>query len=98
MTGVVAVPGATANIESRCAVSPYLRCDNFTVCAAQMFLQATEAGTETLARARGWHLWTGQTMGGQDAAVVLCPRCADSKRRRLPPAPENLDGQLNLFT
>lgn len=79
-------------------MSDHLHCDNFATCGNRMLRQATDIGTENLARARGWHLWTGQTMGGQPATVVLCPRCSDSGRRRLPPAPETLDGQLNLFT
>jgi len=67
-------------------------CDNYSVCNSILFDK-----TEEQARVKGWHIWTGFTIGGKKATRTLCARCVDSKRRDLAPSPEAYDGQLNLF-
>ena len=52
--------------------------------------------TKQYARAKGWHLYDGETLLGKRATVVLCKRCVDGRRRDLPPAPPLLQGQLEL--
>ena len=64
-----------------------VRCDNYSVCGGDMPL----AVSEDSARAKGWHIFHGTTIGGAPADGVLCPDCAKSSRtqgRRLgvPPA------------
>lgn len=61
-----------------------LICDNFAHCNSSVLLEITE----DRARAAGWHLWSGETMGGKWAEVRLCPKCAGRHSRpdaHLPP-------------
>jgi hypothetical protein len=67
-------------------------CDNYSVCNAILVDRNLEH-----AHAKGWHVWTGETLGGTPMTVILCPRCSASRRRDLPPAPGRLEGQLELF-
>lgn len=74
-----------------------LLCDRFSVCGSKMVGWDSRALTVMHARARGWHIWSGVTQGGQEQTVVLCERCVESKRRDLPPAPDAVEGQASLF-
>ncbi len=38
------------------------------------------------ARGLGWRIWDGQTMGGKDSSVRICPRCMGGTR------PDDTDG------
>lgn len=73
-----------------------LACDNYTICGEWVAGQGTEAATLARARARGWHIYEGQTHGGKDVRWVLGPFCVGA-RGRLAPAPRVLDGQGELF-
>jgi len=66
-------------------------CDNYAACNAMLVDRTAEQ-----ARVKGWHIWSGQVMGGDVRTVVLCPRCVDQGRRGLPAAPLVLEGQLEL--
>lgn len=72
-------------------------CDNYATCNGVFFLRDTVLQTEAHARARGWHLWRGITEGGKRTEVTLCGKCVDSKRRQLAPAPQPLEGDMQLF-
>jgi hypothetical protein len=37
--------------------------------------------TEEMARAGGWIIWRGTTMGGKDQEVILCDKCVEASRR-----------------
>jgi hypothetical protein len=74
-----------------------LRCDNYVTCKASVPVQASEAQTSMLARARGWHLWSGTTMGGEHKRVVLCKQCVGQHARYRMPAPVDPLGQDRLF-
>lgn len=73
-----------------------LVCDT-SLCGSKLLARDTVAATRAHARAKGWHIWTGTTFGGEEVTVVLCERCVQSRRRDLPPAPGPLEGQLSLF-
>ena len=73
-----------------------LYCDNYSTCRSRVYDQGGTR-TEVVARARGWHLWEGETLGGEQQKVVLCKGCMGAKTRDLPPAPEKLTGQQKLF-
>lgn len=69
-------------------------CDRIDVCGSMIMDRG--ADTENVARARGWHLWKGQTMGGRDQEVTLCPVCVEAGRRFLGPRAQPLEGQEEL--
>jgi hypothetical protein len=68
-------------------------CDNYSVCNS--YLQ--DGITEDRARVKGWHLFNGTDQGGKEHKAVLCPRCVDTKRRTLDPAPLPQLGDQQLF-
>lgn len=72
-----------------------LYCDNYRDCRSLVFDQGSR--TEDVARARGWHLFDGTSQDGREQHIVLCKRCMGARVRDLAPAPETLDGQLELF-
>jgi hypothetical protein len=37
--------------------------------------------TEEMARAGGWVIWRGTTMGGKEQEVKLCDKCVEASRR-----------------
>lgn len=74
-----------------------LYCDNYSQCNGMMLDRGSELTNESHARAKGWHIYHGVTMGGSVHDGLLCPACVDSKRRRLNPAPPLLPGQRELF-
>ena len=74
-----------------------LYCGNYAVCQGMMLDRGDELVNETHARAKGWHIFRGKTMGGGLHEGVLCPKCADNHRRRLSPAPPLQPGQRELF-
>ncbi len=54
----------------------FLYCDNYRTCNGISVLLDTDHETYERARARGWHVWQGETMGGTIRQVILCHRCA----------------------
>lgn len=58
-----------------------LYCDRYSVC--QSYILDRGPDTENVARAKGWHLWKGTTMGGKEQEVTLCSRCVEAGRRML---------------
>lgn len=73
-----------------------LLCDNFLICRSYVFKLNTLTLTLAVARARGWHVFDGTTIGGADVKAVLCPMCV-GQRNRLAAAPALLPGQEELF-
>ena len=74
-----------------------LYCDNYASCNSYVLQLATVEATETKARVRGWHIFTGATLGGEPHRGVLCPKCVGSSRPPLPKAGKVLEGQETLF-
>lgn len=74
-----------------------LYCDNYTTCNSYVIDQGDIHLTEAKARARGWHIFHGQDIGGKPHDAVLCGHCVDSKRRALDPAPALQRGQQSLL-
>lgn len=70
-----------------------LYCDRFSACESKILDRGPD--TESAARAKGWHIWRGQTMGGKDQEVHLCHKCVESGRRMLKTA-EALPGQYPI--
>lgn len=68
-------------------------CDNYSVCNS--YLQ--DGITEERARIKGWHIFHGLDHGGRPHDHRLCPRCVDTKRRALDPAPPPQPGDQVLF-
>ena len=56
-------------------------CDRYSECKS-MYMDRG-ADTENMARASGWVIWSGQTMGGQDQEVRLCDKCVEASRRMI---------------
>lgn len=56
-------------------------CDRFDVCRSKILDRGPK--TEDHARAKGWHIWHGTTMGGREQTVTLCGACVESGRRML---------------
>lgn len=59
---------------------PNLFCDNYRTCHQVVVDQGTDKLTEARARARGWHIFHGETMGGRTHNGVLCGQCVGSTR------------------
>lgn len=72
-----------------------LYCDNYASCHEMMVDRGTASATTARARAAGWHIFDGTTMGGSEHHAVLGPRCVGTNRS-LPPAPVGLSGQMEL--
>jgi hypothetical protein len=68
-------------------------CDRYSVCESKILDRGRD--TENVARARGWHLWKGTTMGGKEQEVTLCNKCLDTGRRMLK-AVETLPNQYPI--
>lgn len=68
-------------------------CDNYSVCNSYL----ADGITPERARAKGWHMFDGTDQGGREHKAVLCPRCIDTKRRALDPAPPLQPGDQELF-
>lgn len=68
-------------------------CDRFDVCRSKVLDRGPK--TEDYARAKGWHIWRGETMGGQQQVVTLCGQCVESGRRMLKSV-EALPGQYPI--
>ena len=49
-----------------------LKCQALT-CDARKLALSTDHDTIQSARAGGWHVWSGWTLGGQASWMVLCP-------------------------
>jgi hypothetical protein len=54
-------------------------CDRYSECNS-MYLDRGP-NTEAMAQARGWVIWRGATMGGQEQEVKLCDKCVEASRR-----------------
>lgn len=95
MASAPVVTGVTASIVTVRYMN--ISCDRISVCGSEYVDLGDDHVTEVYARAKGWHIWTGTTQGGQAQTVVLCPQCADAGRRKLPPVPGAVQGeQLTL--
>jgi hypothetical protein len=68
-------------------------CDRFDVCRSKLLDRGQE--TESVARAKGWHIWRGTTMGGKEQEVILCDKCVEGGRRMLKRV-EALPGQYPI--
>jgi hypothetical protein len=95
MPGVLAGPGATASIDSRIQMNLY--CQNYATCHGVVIDRGTGDLNEIHARAKGWHIFHGHSMGGDAHDAVLCGKCVDSRRRDLTPAPPLQPGQQELW-
>lgn len=71
-------------------LSAPMKCDNYDLC------QASTERTRAQARAKGWHIFEGTTMSGEDVTWILCPACV-GKRGQVSRAPVVLEGQEELF-
>lgn len=56
-------------------------CDRSDVCKSKILDRGPD--TENVARAKGWHIWRGTTMGGKEQVIHLCDKCVEAGRRRL---------------
>lgn len=73
-----------------------LKCDNYATCRSSMWSQGEWGLTTSIARAKGWHIFDGETIGGKPMSAILCPQCVGTNRSRLPKALDVLSGQLEL--
>ena len=73
-----------------------IQCDNYATCGnARVRAGSLEFSIES-ARARGYHIWTGYTIGGTKMSAILCDECVGKKERRhLKSVP--LEGDQPLF-
>lgn len=71
-----------------------LHCDNYATCNSTVAGLDTDPQTYARARARGWHIWHGETLTGAYSEVYLCDVCM--RNRRITPEPV-LEGQESLF-
>lgn len=81
----------------------WLRSDNLGCdgdgCESMYPSRGARGTTLTGARAKGWHIYDGIAADGQTPlSNHLCPRCVNSPRKDLKPAPAPLDGQMALFS
>lgn len=72
-------------------------CDNYTICNSTAMDRGAGTLTEDWLRAKGWHVYHGKTQGGQEHHALLCPGCANNRRRALAPAPQTQPGQQELW-
>jgi predicted RNA-binding Zn-ribbon protein involved in translation (DUF1610 family) len=49
------------------------------------------------ARARGWGVFDGRTIGGSAMVSHICPQCRGTNRSRLPAPPPRLEEDEQLF-
>lgn len=73
-----------------------LECDHFASCGEEVLNQGTIQATMARARAKGWHIFIGETNGGDQVTWVLGPQCVGRRMRPERP-PQVLDGQQSLF-
>lgn len=69
-----------------------LKCQQL-ICDARKLALSTDHETIQSARAGGWHVWSGETLGGEPAWMVLCPahsRGGGGKAATAPPQQESL--------
>ena len=74
-------------------------CDNYSTCNSTVRKQTTEALTLALARAKGWHIYDGPTMGGGHKVSRLCDKCVGQNRRAIAtiwPPPEGYQTALEF--
>lgn len=73
-----------------------IQCDNYATCGnARMRAGSLEFSIES-ARVRGWHVWTGYTIGGTQVSAILCDECIGRRERKhLRSVP--LEGDQPLF-
>ena len=74
----------------------HLCCDNWPECDSKTPALSTMKATHDRARAGGWHIWQGLTMGGGiSQSIALCPRCVGRHAR--PKVAPRLEGDVPLF-
>lgn len=69
-------------------------CDRFSVCGCMLLDRG--GNMESYARAKGWHIWHGTTLGGKEHEVTLCNVCVQSHRRQLGPEHQELPDQYPI--
>jgi len=74
-----------------------LYCDNYATCHEVLIDRGTRSANLARARAAGWHIFDGYTIGGDELYSVLGPGCVGTHRSRLTPAPMVQSGQQELF-
>ena len=77
-------------------LSRNLYCSNYAQCNSFYPDQGGNETTEQRARARGWHIFHGVTIGGKAHNEALCEKCATNSHYRPPAKP--LEGQDELFS
>lgn len=70
-----------------------LACDT---CGAVLSYPVNTVLLEQMARAKGWHCWSGSSMTGKDIDTALCPDCVGTSRTKLSKV-EHLEPQDPLF-
>lgn len=75
-----------------------LYCDRYSECNSFLLDRGGDKATESVARARGWHIFHGLDHGGKQHDAVLCDQCVDDRRRKLDPAAQPQRGQQTLFS
>jgi hypothetical protein len=69
-------------------------CDRFSVCNSMIMDRGSS--TESIARAKGWHMWHGYTLDGRYQEVTLCAGCVEAHRRTIAPKHQELPGQYPI--
>lgn len=70
-----------------------LSCDT---CGTTLSYPVNTVALEQMARAKGWHCWSGRSMTDKDIDVALCPECVGTPRTKLRKV-EHLEPQEPLF-
>lgn len=83
--------------KRRVAGDMNLYCDNYSDCNEVMFSRGAKPATVIFARAKGWHIYDGNTIGGAELHATLGPQCVGAHRRALAPPPPLRPGQIELF-
>jgi len=74
------------------------RCDNYLTCGEVVLKLESLADTYARARAKGWHIFDGFTIGWVEVHWVLGPICVGARRRRpREPVSRQVPGQEPLF-
>lgn len=66
-------------------------------CAEKYDFDGPRVLARTAARAKGWHIYEGATIGGVQQVTHLCPACVGTNRSKLPAAPVRLDADVPLW-
>lgn len=70
-----------------------LKCQT-TQCLSYIPARSTQHETDDAARAAGWSVWRGLSIGGQRQLTIKCSKCLGTKRSQASPSPEPYDVPL----